>query len=273
MNTSQKTLPLLLALFLVPSIGMSTNMLIEFDSASDLSSNFDIIEQSAAGTISYSNDPGIGGIAGRVNLANITTGSGKGLYTVGQVDPNDGPFTASYFFLGEAFTTNTATRIALGLSPDQANLSGNTEVQARLLKNGSTDAEFEIRGAQAGDTTTTGITLTDDHWYEFSVTFSTFGTSSYNLVASLVDYGTSGTVMGATIGNASGTRTAPSDFFSGGNRVPLNIGILAQNDGGGAVALDNVSVPASAVPEPASIALLLLGGGYLVLGRRYRRSV
>jgi len=277
-----KTAPLcasfcaLSAFFLVGVTTLTANVTTEFNSPSDVSSRFDTIDSGAAGSIDYSTDAGIGGVAGRVNLADIGDASGKGLYTVGTVDPNEGGFTSSFFFLAEEYTTTTPSRIALGLSPDQTNLRANSEVQVRLIKNGATNGTFEVRDSKndsGGDNiNTTNVTLVDNHWYLFSVDFSNFASGSMNLDASITDYGTVGTVAGSVIATAkAGRAVPPDDFLDSGTRVPLYIGILAQNDGGGALALDNINMPNTAViPESNNFALLasLSSLAFILIRRR-----
>lgn len=224
---------------------------IGFDSEGDFTSNFVVIEEGAAGTTTWTTGIGVGGTSGRIDLAGITTASGEGIYTTNSVDPDDGAITASFYFLASAYTNTDVSRIALGLSPDQVNLRASSEVQVRLIKNGDTNATFEVRdggnGTVSGNTftevTTTGVTLTDNHWYKLSATFSPYGSGSMEVDTTLVDYGTDGATMGATIATAHAARVAPADFSDAGDRLPLHIGILAQDEGGGAVALDDVYVP------------------------------
>ena len=254
--------------------------LVEFDNSAEFTSNFNVIEEGAAGSTTYSTDAGVGGTAGRVNTTGITTVSGEGIYTKNQVDPDDGTFSASFYFLAAAYTDTEISRIALGLSPDSANLRASSEVQARLMKNGDTSATFEIRDAGNGtvsgnlftEVTTTGVTLTDDHWYKLSATFSTYGSSSMEVIASLIDFGTDGVTQGLTIATAHGARSDPTDFGNTGAKFPLNVGILAQNDGGGSIAIDNIDVPVTVVPEPATLGLFGISGIFVLLLRRWTRA-
>lgn len=271
---------LCLLLIALSTAAWCSAVLVDFDSESDFSSTFNVIQEGAAGTTTYSSEAGVGGTAGRINTTGITTASGEGIYTKNQVDPDDGTFSASFYFLAAAYIDADISRIALGLSPDSANLRASSEVQARLMKNGDTSATFEIRDAGNGtvsgntftEVTTTGVTLADNHWYKFSATFSTYGSSSMEVTASLIDFGTDGLTQGLTIATAHGARSDPTDFGNTGLKVPLNIGILAQNDGGGAVAIDNIDIPAAAVPEPATLALFAVSGSLVLLVRRWTHA-
>jgi hypothetical protein len=245
--------------------------LITLDSESDFTSNFNIIDSAAAGTVAYSMTAGVGGAAGRVNVS-VPTTSGKGIYTSTSIDPDDGTISASFYFLASAYTDNTASRIALGLSVASKRLSDNAEVQARLIKtNAVNGATLEIRSAQTGSTNTTGIHLVDNKWYKFSVVFAVTGGSSFQVNATLEDYGTDGTAFIGSVGTASGVRTSPTDFISGSDRLPVYIGILAQDSGGGAKALDNIDVP-TAIPEPASLSLIMISAAGLFFARHHIRK-
>ena len=236
---------------------------IDFDQESDFTNNFTVADDN--GGITYSTDPGVGGVSGRLNTA-VPTGNGDTLYYDGVFDLNNGPITTSFFFLADAYTNNGEfSRIALGISATEANLQGNVEAQARLLKSNNTNtAVFQIRDANPGATSTSDVSLTENHWYLFSATYSVSATAnSYDITASLDDYGTTGTTFASTIATASGTRTQGS-LFSGGDALPVNIGILPQNAGGGAEALDNFT----AIPELGTTSLYIGFIALVTLGLR-----
>jgi hypothetical protein len=203
---------------------------------------FDVVAEGTAGSIVWTNATGVGQIAGRVDMTGITANSGKGLYSTAQTDPDEGKIGASFFFRAVEFVNNgNYSRVALGLSPDQKKLLGNSEVQARLIKSSSGNTGlFEIRGGTGSGTF--GVELTDGNWYRLSAVFAPYGTQSFQVNAVLEDYGPAGSNFVSRVASASAIKTAPSDFFDGSDRLPLSVGILVQNDGGGGDAIDQVQV-------------------------------
>lgn len=251
--------------------------LITFDNASDLTGNFTEVAEGSAGTYDYSTAAGVGGTSGRVDANGIINTSGDGLYTIAQVDPDNGPITVSMYFLAQAYTgTGGGSRVALGLSYDNSlNMSGNVLAQVRLLAAANASAAtFEVRSAKndsAGQKiSTTGVTLVEDHWYKMEATFSVWGTSSMDVIATVTDYGTDGVTLGSIIANAKAGVTTTA-FVADGDRLPVYVGTLLQSDGGGAKAMDNMVAPV-AVPEPATLGLFVFSATGILLVRRHIRK-
>lgn len=239
---------------------------IDFDTQSDFDNNFSAPE--TAGEVAWSADTGIGGVAGRLN-STAGTQDGETAWYNTAFDLDDGPLTVSVFFRAIAYTDTTASRIAVGLaedfaSPGSSNLRDNSLVQVRLLKNNATTGVFQIRDAEPGATSTSGVTLTDGNWYRISLTVEKGDdVNTFDITASLEDWGADGlTDPGTAIATASGTRTR-SAFYTGDDVDPLYVGFMGQNAGGGTDAFDNFTI----VPEPAALGLSALGALTLLAGR------
>ena len=228
----------------------------------------------SAGAVTWSADSGVGGVSGHVAVS-LTVNQANTMYYSNAIDPETYALTASYYFLADAFTANSnVSRIALGISTGTTdNLSGATApIMARLIKNANaTSATFEIRSAAAGFNNTTGVTLTDGNWYKLTAAFTPNATSdNYSVSATLEDYGSDGLTFQSLVASASGTRNSATTFFSSGEALPVYFGFMAQDNGGGAIAIDNLTVPGTAaIPEP-SAAAWLTGGAVLALGIMHR---
>lgn len=244
------------ALCLLVAPGLNAAVFFNFDTSAQFTDNF--VSTSGTGTIAWSSSAGVGGVEGRVNTA-VPTTNGKTSFYNQTWDPNTGSLEVSFLFLATAFTDTTASRVAVGIAENQTNFQGNSHVQARLIKSGSTTATFEIRDATGGGTTTTNISLDDNDWYSMTMTVDIASATSYAVEASLYNLGASGTDTPVLVGTASGIRNVPT-FFTSGVADPVFAGFMVQNAGGGGQAFDNVSI--GIVPEPSAIA----GATFGILG-------
>ena len=243
----------------------------DFSSESQYTDNFTFVGTGgASGVINWSSSPGVGGTAGRVDFAVTAGGNSSMIYTNDTFDLNAGPITVSYFFLGSAYTNTNVSRVALGLSYDQTSFVTQQRGESRLIKNGLTSATFEVRSSTGG-TSTSGLTLVSNDWYQISTTYQLSSTTNgLDITSSISNFGSTGEGTPTLLGTATGTYVNPNFFtsFGSGVALPLYLGIELQNNGGGGIALDNVNIVT--VPEPGSLWMMGFGAIGLLLWHNRR---
>ena len=107
---------------------------------------------------------------------------------------------------------------------------------------------LEVRGSSAS---VKGILLTSGTWYRISASCIPHPANiSYTVTARLEDLGPNGNATRPTlIASTTGIRNNIPGFFSEDNPAPLYAGFLAQNDGGGARAVDNYCIRHTLLPS------------------------
>ncbi|HSI10168.1 MAG: PEP-CTERM sorting domain-containing protein [Rariglobus sp.] len=244
---------LLLALTAAAAISLNAAT-VTFDSAADLSTNFTAGFNS--GTAAAWNT-GNGGTAVKydtgVSVLIFNSAAASTSYTIKadvNFQPNNSTFTPGGSAMGVGFFTNIGT---------------NDGYAAIFRFTGTNTADFRLfEGANASTgTLTTQITAANS---TFTLASGTWSTSSfYTLSLDVVNTGSSiaftGTVLttgGAVLGTFSTyTDLTPSSVSNTSVGVRLGAGAADR------VALDNFSIPTSAIPEPSTYALI---GGAGVLG-------
>jgi hypothetical protein len=243
------------------AVHSSSAAVVSFDSAADLPGNF-IINAPTSPTYSRSSAAGVAGTPGRLDTSSISGSDNDTLiYAPGGVaqaiNPAEGKISLSAYFLASGITGTDTARIGIGLLPTTAsntNLSATAGLQARLIKNGASSFNFQIRNGQA---VSPNITLTDGNWYKMSFDITRLAAAnSFETVLLLQDFGPTGDATPTTV--LSNTR---SGSYSDASIQAIYAdsetyaAYLFQNQAGGAVAADNLSF--SQVPEPAGMAAAL----------------
>ena len=248
-----------LALCMAGSLSVRATTLFIFQNEN----RFNTFEPTHTDGIAYwSEEPGTGGEAGRVNVA-INESQRRTYYYRQMLTPAPAGITASFDFLAQAATTTTTSRVAVGFSQDPSlDFRNNNLLQARLIKNGSTAMSLEIRGTSAS---VGGLLLTTGTWYRISASCIPHpGNHSYTITARLEDLGPDGNATRPTLlATTTGIRNDIPEFFSETSTpAPLYAGFLAQNDGGGATAVDNYYIrrtPAPSISHQANISTENIG--------------
>jgi hypothetical protein len=180
--------------------------------------------------------------------------------TIGPI--SQGPLTFRVDFLTNAELTNSTTINAAGtgFATSAASWDGTYTGFEAMVRGGTADFLVRIRpnGGSAGQLLGTAVALTADTWYTLELTVAHSSGNNFAVAGRLLQGGVevAGSSVGGTVENSALAAALNADLFAGisGRRV---------GGSGGVVALDNLSV----IPEPASLALLGLGG-LLALGRR-----
>jgi len=261
---------------------------VNFDTAGDLSSNFNVIPQfnSTNNTNGFSESPGSGGIStspGSVAYNQLATNDATAVFL-----PQSFSFATDgvslnetfYFHLGTAAIASAQRVLQLGfLAGNSAGLNGTTNqavgtaftsLRVNTPSAAGNSYTFELQDKTAtGSTATAGATnvaLTLGDWYSLSITLTNApGVDTYTMTGSLQDLGTTGiTPIGAPVVFAPLTRTLA------GIDTTL-YGAFRGNNVNNVTNYDTYSVTTS-VPEPATAAFLLFGGLALSVNRR-RRTV
>lgn len=232
---------------------------------------------STLGSAAWSNAAGSDEASGRINLA-VTATQEFSYYYATPITVGSG-VVVSYDFLATQFTAGGLSRTGIGLSvinPSIAtasadlNLVGsNTAPQSRLIKLASdTTATFETRNTNNYEAVT-GVSLAGGSWYRFTATFIPDAVNgTYAITTQLYDF-TTDSILASASGDTKASAT--STFFSNGEALDIYVGLLAQSQYGGAIAIDNFSI--AAIPEPSTYALFAgVGGLLLVLRRRFARQ-
>lgn len=247
------------------------SIFVDFDAASDLN---DFVESGGAALTTYSYDgtTGVGSPDGAVTSPNSGSTSEPGLFYNAQTfDPADGPLRLSVFFQANAATASGASRNFLGFANnDGINLStDNGKIGVRVFKNTNANFSFQLLNDVSGTSLGSSFNLVDGHWYRMQTTITAQATAGeYLLEGELRPYGADGLTLDPSF-IRSGSLTVTNSLLK--NDPTWTIGLLNQDNNGGATAFDNLS--AAVVPEPAAALLTVIGGGvFLSLRPRSRRA-
>lgn len=240
------------------------DILVDFNGdASDFTSNFN----GPAGNYAWASTVGVNGTGG-LDVVNAS-GSPLAWYTADTFNLDNAP-TVSMFFklkdnasnehraLGLGFAKANGSSVLLGV---RANVTAAEGLRFRY------EYPNSATGTALGFDSGTYDNLIIGNWYKLSVTVADLNNANqFDLSAMLQDYGTDGTSLVGTV------RTlAPITLTSGDTGFSDLTSVYAAfraDDTRGADALDNFAVTLpTAIPEPASVGLLALGG-LALLGRR-----
>jgi len=210
------------------------------------------------------------------------------VYNQGSFDPTNGN-TINLSLLYLRGNTTAGNKIQLGLlgGANQSFNGGTNDVGFNFISARVVGGGTDLINAQSGiaapgvaaataniGTNTAGFAYTIGHWYKLnvSITESNTTTGTFTVGSSIVDFGTAGTTAGATVSTFGGGTFTDSNLIgntalwagfrdSGEGTATASSAFLSVGD-------DNFNV--NQAPEPASIALLALGG-LAGLSRRRRR--
>jgi len=265
--------------------------------ATDLTNNFNVEANGVASTnFSW------GATAGVMDQAGPSAGGGvvplgvdvTAVYNKGSFDLTTGStVNLSVMYLRGSNTGGNKAQIGLLGGPSQSFNGGTNDVgfnfiSARVIGNGTDLINAQGGAGAAGvaagaatstiGTNTAGFAFTAGHWYELNVSITETNTAAgtFSVGSNIVDFGTAGTTAGATVSTYGGGTFTDSNLIGD---TALWAGFRDSGDGTTgpastylAQSYDNftASGPATAAPEPASVALLALGG-LAGLSRRRRR--
>ncbi|MEZ0217353.1 MAG: hypothetical protein ACAH89_09480 [Rariglobus sp.] len=278
------SLSLVFAIILAPF--SKADVLIDFNTATDFTSNF--TEGSATGgtQFSYSAAGGIGssgalGVSGSPEYISYNTPFS------GIQGADGGGYTVSLFFKASTNTAGTGGNLslALGLVADTANsilMAGSNPGWIGMAINAvsttagnSTNFVLSFRSADTVGSVNSApqsasFNLTNGNWYKFTTAFVyNSGTAKFTAVATVEDYGASGASLLSTVASYTPTTIAATTIASSANLyAELRTGNLAY---AGTSAIDNLAV-VSAIPEPSQAAIVVslaaLAGCLALHGRR-----
>lgn len=278
------SLPLTLAVVLAPF--SKADVSINFNTATDFSSNFTEGTATAGTQFSYSAAGGIGstgalGVSGNTEYLSYNTAF------AGIQGANGGGYSMSLFFKASTNTNGTGGNhsVSLGLVADTANSVlmdaskpgwiGMAINAAPTTAGNPTNFVLSFRSADtAGNmnaaTQSASFNLTSGNWYKFTTSFVYDSvTAKFTAVAVVEDYGATGASLVSTIASYTPTTLTAATIASTSN---LYAELRAGNLGyAGTSAIDNLSVTA-AIPEPSQAAALTsltaLAGCLAFRGRR-----
>lgn len=243
---------------------------VDFNNAGDLSANFTIpAGTTTAQTFTEAADGGVGD--SRAVRPKDTDGTAiykNGTFAIGVGET----FVSSMLIHKVNFTANTSRMLQLGVADDDAGgvlfTNNNTDFISARVDTSSTNDLFQLavqhRSGGSLSTLAQGpaFALTGGRLYLFTVEIARTGADTFEVSGSLVDYGTDGQTPGSTIASFSSVAVTNASVAGA---AELYTGFRSGYNAG-AHRLDNYS--AEVVPEPATMALALLGGGLLVRRRR-----
>lgn len=225
------------------------------------------------------------GVSGGGGLLNNALGDGNSIYNAGSWDFSQVGDTINLSVMGFiAGTTSSGGKFQLGLvaSPSIGFAGANGVFGSFRLQSSSTAGIYQIQSQvdSGGATTVNGafssaFALNVNDWYQFNVSFVNTGSSTYNMSATLFDYGTSGlTQVGSDVLVGAGYNSLTS-VSGGAGTLAANAAVTAgwrvgTPVGVGVTAIDNFSA-VEAAPEPQAWALLGLGL-LTLLGARKRQE-
>jgi hypothetical protein len=261
----------LVCAFLMASLSLRAAVL-EFDLSTDYTSNW--VAVGGTNPLSYSASIGADGSPGRLDIG---SGSATSVYQPMSFDLNNGnTYSISTFFLGQsllgqiAATLNSAVTIGFVNGPGTAfdTASGTAFMGVNVIntvagivvitpQQKASTATSGILSTQSG-VLSSGLALTGGNWYKLTTTWTYAGSNVFNYTANLTDYGTSGLLPVLSIASVNGSFTNPA--FAADDTAYVG---LKASTSSGAISLDNVEI----VPEPGTVALLVLGLGALILLR------
>jgi hypothetical protein len=282
-------------LFGALTAGAARGGVVNFDSPTDLSTNFVINTQTGAAGTGY-NAVTSGGV-GNSGAVDVTAGPSTALdstavYTPQNFNPQNGTITISQYVKVQATPTIGDRLLHLGIIDDttagrQLNGGGAARadfVSARLFPNlatvaGATTTPFayQVQAGNSPDAATATATTNNTQsanfdlkigdWYLFTVNINRLTTANtFSVDSTLQDFGADGVTPGTTQTFAAQTIAAnTTDIY---NDTSVFGAFRAHAGSGGADLLDTFSVSQSATPEPG--ACCLLGVGVLGLLKRRR---
>lgn len=225
---------------------------------------------------------GIGGTGGLYS-SDSTLSAARGLaYTETSYDMSamNVPYSVSVFFRSDrdqwtsnTFASDRTAGIGIGSEPgadDLRNRSGVTiGVSLGGNSSGFNNGIAALAGAADGsgyEGSFSGAVLTDGNWYKLAATFTQTSVSTWDISATVTDFGADGLTMGATVITLNDTIDGGSDDLSldADSYVVL---VYGENDRMGVDGYDDLAF--TQIPEPSVLSLFGLGGVLLlVLGRR-----
>lgn len=244
---------------------------LDFANSTDLTGNFE-----TDAVYSHSTGTGVGGVNGRVNIAD-TTGATLGSTASFNLTGGNSIFTGSVYFKLANFNPPSGNNVVtLGLMPDTASVltnTANSSVAFRIFGKGTNGYTLRVESVLAGGSITTlnsaaSLTLNSTDVYQLTGTITRSATSGvFELTTELFNMGANGLGTPVSIASTSGSTASIASLYSDSS---LFLGIRAGGVSG--TWIDNLN--ASAIPEPSSFALFAGMGGLALasLRRRSRRS-
>ncbi len=222
--------------------------------------------------MTWSADPGVGGVSGRINAGsasqyhmNLVYYSGPGAAITWEENQ---PYAVSIFFLPGTPSSDISHVFTGFIRNEFSNFeTGGSSVAGRMRNDGNgTYLTLYQQGTQVGGNSDT-FTLSNTLWYELETTMRLANATTGNISVNLYSRGADGTdertlvesisANNVTIGNNGFSASTFFAGFGGGN-----------NSGNNIAAFDNFNVTAIAIPEPGTLTLLGMALGMLALFRR-----
>lgn len=235
---------------------------ITFETASEFTDNIRIF--SGPGIYEWSDNPGVGGAPGRINASVLGTGGVRawwaedGDYKTFELSENE--LFVSVMFLAETASNSNSARIGIGVVPND----GGDIIEIALGKSAEADWTFQYTDMGGVSSITPGLTIESGVWYRFTASFETwnpepFIPNGFSVDATIQSFGADGLTEGSVL-------TSISDLILISPAIASDLygqyaAFTFQNDGGGAVAFDNLDI--YQIPEPSTIMLFLISVGLL----------
>ncbi|MEM1211580.1 MAG: PEP-CTERM sorting domain-containing protein [Planctomycetota bacterium] len=251
-------------------IGISPNT--DFDAATDFTDDF--TNNGGAG-YAHSVTAGVGDTGGLLGVNN--NGAPTFQTNASTQFQTDTQTISGMFLFDDAGETAAAASVRAGVGT--VNGGGNSGEFRGInfqIRNagGSNDftARLRTRGNTVG-TTVSPFTLTDDHWYRIDASFTLAGDgNSFTYDFAVYDFGTDGETFLGTVFSLDDVLVDSSGFtFDPNNTRHLAFIGTVDGNGYGFSEIDNIGsdlADFSAIPEPASASLLLIGGALIAARRR-----
>ncbi|HOF18036.1 MAG TPA: PEP-CTERM sorting domain-containing protein [Phycisphaerae bacterium] len=225
---------------------------------------------SGTSNLSWSNTAGVGGTNGKLSVGSSGSyvNSLAGTYQMAAVGDW---IEVSVMVLGRGLSSTSRDTALVTLSGDSSYVYGSASGQYSVMARVGTDSsateeslQFRLYAGTASPTTVTSANfslLTADVWYKLTMKVTRNADNTLNYVTSIQNYGSNGQTPGSVVSSLSGTTAVTS--LSTDSTISAGMGARKGNANG----LDNFQV--SVVPEPATAALVALGGGLALLRRRH----